>query len=124
MSTKLPTDDELARCADRFAALASEPRLRIVRLLLSVHPTGMVVGDIQEELGIPASTLSHHLEKLRHEGLVRTRREGNFLWHSADSAALRETLDFLYAECCTRSGAPAMAQERIPTGTGKRGREQ
>lgn len=124
MSAKPSTDAELTRCADRFAALAAEPRLRIVRLLLSEHPTGMVVGDIQEELGIPASTLSHHLEKLRHERLVRTRRERNFLWYSADSAALRETLGFLYAECCTRSGAPATAKGRIPTATGKRGRGQ
>jgi ArsR family transcriptional regulator len=103
MSSKHPTSADLTRYADRFAALGAEPRLRIVRLLLAAHPEGMVVGDIQSELGIPASTLSHHLEKLRHEGLVRVRRESNYLWYSADSDALRELLEFLYAECCTRS---------------------
>jgi ArsR family transcriptional regulator len=103
MSSKRPTSADLTCYADRFAALGAEPRLRIVRLLLAAHPEGMVVGDIQSELDIPASTLSHHLEKLRHEGLVRVRRESNYLWYSADSDALRELLEFLYAECCTRS---------------------
>ena len=100
-----PHDDQIARYADMMAALGTETRLRIVRLLLSAHPYGLVVGEIGSELDIPASTLSHHLEKLRNEGLVMVRREGPFLWHSADSAALREILTFLYAECCTRSQA-------------------
>jgi len=65
--------------ADRFAALGTEPRLRIVRLLLSAHPEGMVVGDIQSELDIPNSTLSHHLEKLKNEDLISVKREGTFL---------------------------------------------
>jgi ArsR family transcriptional regulator, arsenate/arsenite/antimonite-responsive transcriptional repressor len=95
----------VARSADRFSALGSEPRLQIVRLLLSAHPTGMVVGEIQEELDIPASTLSHHLEKLKQVGLVQVRRDGTFLWYSASTDALRELLGFLYEECCTRSRA-------------------
>jgi ArsR family transcriptional regulator, arsenate/arsenite/antimonite-responsive transcriptional repressor len=93
----------VTRCADRFAALGAEPRLQIVRLLLSAHPTGMVAGEIQEELGIPASTLSHHLEKLRQVGLIEVRRAGTFLWYSANTAALQEVLGFLYEECCTRN---------------------
>ena len=93
----------VTRCADRFSALGSEPRLQIVRLLLSAHPTGMVPGEIQEELGIPGSTLSHHLEKLRQVGLVDVRREGTFLWYKANTAALQEVLGFLYEECCTRN---------------------
>jgi DNA-binding transcriptional ArsR family regulator len=56
------------------------PRLEIVRLLLSAHPAGMVAGEVQEELEIPASTLSHHLEKLKQVGLVNVRRVGTFLW--------------------------------------------
>ncbi|MEP7117766.1 MAG: ArsR family transcriptional regulator, partial [Acidobacteriota bacterium] len=62
--------DDVARYADMFAALGTEPRLRIVRLLLEAHPEGLVVGEIQAETGITSSTLSHHLEKLRIEGLV------------------------------------------------------
>jgi DNA-binding transcriptional ArsR family regulator len=86
-----------------LAALGAEPRLRILRLLLSAHPTGLVAGDIQAELGIPASTLSHHLEKLKNENLVTVRRDGTFLWYRANTDILRELLTFLYAECCTRN---------------------
>ena len=57
------------------------------------------------ELGIPGSTLSHHLEKLKNEDLVSVRRDGTFLWYSANAAALQELLRFLYAECCTRNRA-------------------
>ncbi len=95
----------VTRSADRFSALGAEPRLQILRLLLAAHPSGLVAGEVQEELGIPASTLSHHLEKLKQVGLVSVRREGTFLWYSADTDALREVLNFLYEECCTRSRA-------------------
>lgn len=85
--------------------MGTEPRLRIMQLLLSAHPDGLVVGDIGTELEIPSSTLSHHLEKLKNEQLVTVRREGTFLWYSANSEALEELLGFLYAECCTRNKA-------------------
>jgi ArsR family transcriptional regulator len=99
------TIDHTARYADMFAAMGTDSRLRIVRLLLSAHPGGMVVGDLIAELGIPASTLSHHLDKLKNESLVRVRREGTYLWYSANEDALRDLLNFLYSECCTRSNA-------------------
>lgn len=76
-----------------------------MQLLLSAHPEGMVVGEIQEELGIPNSTLSHHLDKLRNEGLVGVKRESTFLRYTANTEALQEILQFLYAECCTRNNA-------------------
>jgi ArsR family transcriptional regulator len=99
-------DAELTtRYADMFSAMGTEPRLRIVRLLLSAHPEGLVVGDIGSELEIPSSTLSHHLDKLKNEDLVHVRREGTFLWYSANTEALQELLGFLYAECCTRNKA-------------------
>jgi ArsR family transcriptional regulator, arsenate/arsenite/antimonite-responsive transcriptional repressor len=104
----LPKKDDSAlitRCADMFSAMGAEPRLRIVRLLLSAHPEGLVVGEIAGELDIPASTLSHHLEKLKNEDLVRVRREGTFLWYSANTDALQDLLSFLYSECCTRNKA-------------------
>jgi ArsR family transcriptional regulator, arsenate/arsenite/antimonite-responsive transcriptional repressor len=93
----------VSRSADRFAALGAQPRLQIVRILLSAHPTGMVAGEIQEELEIPNSTLSHHLDKLRQVGLLDVRRAGTFLWYKANTAALQEVLGFLYEECCTRN---------------------
>lgn len=95
----------MARYADMFSAMGTEPRLRIMRLLLAAHPDGMVAGELGGELDIPASTLSHHLEKLRNEDLVTVRREGTFLWYSANAEALQELLGFLYAECCTRNKA-------------------
>jgi DNA-binding transcriptional ArsR family regulator len=88
-----------------FAAMGNDARLRIVQLLLSAHPDGMIVGDIQAEVAIPNSTLSHHLDKLKAEGLVAVQREGSFLRYSADTATLQELLKFLYAECCTRNKA-------------------
>jgi len=88
-----------------FSAMATEARLRIMQLLLSAHPEGLVVGEIQEELDIPNSTLSHHLDKLRNEGLVEVKRESTFLRYTADTEALQELLQFLYAECCTRNKA-------------------
>jgi DNA-binding transcriptional ArsR family regulator len=85
--------------------MGNEQRLRIMQLLLTAHPDGLVVSDIQSELEIPNSTLSHHLEKLRTEGLVDVRRQGTFLRYTANTSALQELLQFLYAECCTRSTA-------------------
>ena len=103
-STKRNTE-QVAKYADMLSAMGTEARLRIMQLLLSAHPEGLVVGEIQEELDIPNSTLSHHLDKLKSEGLVQVRRESTFLHYTANTEALRELLQFLYAECCTRNKA-------------------
>ncbi len=106
----MPTNDDsttIARFADMLTAMGTEPRLRILRMLLSAHPGGLVVGDIAAELKMAGSTLSHHLEKLKNERLVNVRREGTFLWYSVNTPALQELLGFLYAECCTRNKAIA-----------------
>ena len=97
--------EQVARYADMFSAMGTEARLRIMQLLLSAHPEGLVVGEIQEELDIPNSTLSHHLDKLKNEGLVQARRESTFLHYTANTETLQELLQFLYAECCTRNKA-------------------
>jgi DNA-binding transcriptional ArsR family regulator len=99
------TSERVVKYADMFSAMGTEARLRIMQLLLSAHPDGLVVGDIQAELDIPNSTLSHHLEKLKTEGLVQIERQGTFLRYTADTEALQELLRFLYAECCTRNKA-------------------
>jgi ArsR family transcriptional regulator, arsenate/arsenite/antimonite-responsive transcriptional repressor len=98
-------EKDLPRYADMLSAMGTEPRLRIMRLLLAAHPDGMVVGEIAGELDIPGSTLSHHLDKLRNEDLVTVRREGTFLRYAANAEALQQLLGFLYAECCTRNRA-------------------
>jgi DNA-binding transcriptional ArsR family regulator len=97
--------ERVAKYADMFSAVGTEPRLRIMQLLLSAHPEGLIVGDIQSELGIPSSTLSHHLEKLKSEDLVSVRRDSTFLWYTANTESLQELLGFLYSECCTRNKA-------------------
>ena len=98
-------EERIADYADMLAAMGSEARLRVMQLLLAAHPDGMVVGDIGAELGVTASTLSHHLDKLRQERLVRVQREGTFLRYTANTKALERLLGFLYAECCTRNKA-------------------
>jgi len=107
--TKAPSpsksSERVAKYADMFSAMGTEPRLRIMQLLLTAHPEGLVVSDIQGELEIPNSTLSHHLDKLKTEGLVEVKRESTFLRYTANTGALQELLQFLYAECCTRNKA-------------------
>lgn len=89
-------NEDTARYADIFAALGSEPRLEIMRLLFAAYPEGMTVGEIQEKLKIPNSTLSHHLEKLRIEGLVNSRKDKQFLLYSANAETMEDLLSFLY----------------------------
>lgn len=103
--TRAASSEQITKYADMFSAMGTEPRLRIMQLLLTAHPEGLVVGEIQEELEIPGSTLSHHLDKLRNEDLVRVQRESTFLRYTANTVALQELLQFLYAECCTRNQA-------------------
>lgn len=92
-----------AAIATAFAALGQPSRLRIVRLLLSAHPQGLPAGDIQKELGISASTLSHHLEKLRQVGIVVAQKDRQWIWYSVRAEALKHLIDFLFEECCTRN---------------------
>ena len=103
--TTRQSSEQVTKFADMFSAMGTEARLRIMQLLLTAHPDGLVVNEIQEELDIPNSTLSHHLDKLRNEGLVEVRRESTFMRYTANTDALKELLQFLYAECCTRNQA-------------------
>jgi DNA-binding transcriptional ArsR family regulator len=99
------SDEELARYADMLAAMGAEPRLRVLRLLLTAHPNGLAAGDISAELEITPSTLSHHLDRLKREHVVTVRRQGTFLWYAANTEAIEQLLKFLFAECCARPNA-------------------
>src|SRR5437879_12869002 len=101
--------------ADMFSAIGTQARLRIMQLLMKAHPDGLVVNEIQAELDIPGSTLSHHLDKLKIEGLINVRRESTFMRYTANAEALQELLQFLYAECCTRNQA-VKAEEIVQIG--------
>src|SRR5437773_11764135 len=92
------------RYAAMFAALGHEARVRIVGLVLAAHPDGLVAGEIQQELGIPASTLAAHLDALETAGLVAQRREGRFLRYSAAAGGVRGLLGVRAAVCCSRRG--------------------
>ena len=94
---------QISRFADMFSAMGTEARLRIMQLLMTAEPQGMIVSDIRSEIDIPNSTLSHHLDKLKNENLVTVRRDGTYLWYRANTKALKDLLGFLYAECCTRN---------------------
>ncbi|HAG79666.1 MAG TPA: transcriptional regulator [Cyanobacteria bacterium UBA12227] len=96
--------------AEIFAALGQVSRLQIVRLLLSAHPKGLPAGEIQQELKIPASTLSHHLDKLRQVGLLNMEKDKQWIWYSVQSEVLKYLLDFLFAECCTRNRVVAVEE--------------
>ena len=102
---KQPSPEEITRFADMLAAIGAEPRLRITQLLLTAHPEGMVAGEIQHELGIGASNLSHHLDKLKNEGVINVKREGSFLRYTANTEGLQDLLTFLFSECCARTKA-------------------
>lgn len=123
---------DFVKFADTLAALGAEPRLRIVYHLLRAHPTGMVAGEIQTTLGMQPSAVSHHLEKLKHEDLVRVRREGTFLRYTANPGVLEELLGFLFSQCCADSGVMKSAsvfplcqvQVAAPATTGRRPRKE
>ena len=100
---KNENDQTTARYADMFAVLGGEPRLRILRLLLTAHPDGIFAGEIEQQLGFTPSTLSHHLDKLRRQGIITMTREGTHLRYRASPEGLQELLAFLYSECCTRT---------------------
>ena len=96
---------DVGQYASMLAAMGTEPRLRIVRLLLASHPDGLMAGEIGTELDIAPSTLSHHLERLKREGIINVQREGTFLRYTASTRVLQDLLQFLFAECCTRNRA-------------------
>lgn len=104
-----PTPDD-ERYATMLAALGHPVRLTILRSLLRAHPDGLVVGDIQARVAIPASTLTHHLDALRHAGVVEAERESQWIRYRASVPVLRNLLAFLTTECCAETGVvPASA---------------
>jgi len=88
-----------------LAALAQESRLDVFRLLVQAGPAGLPAGQIAERLGVPANTLSFHLNQLRHAGLVTFRRESRSLIYAAEFGAMNALLEFLTENCC--QGTPA-----------------
>lgn len=93
-----------ARCLEK---LGHPTRLAIFRLLVRAGDEGLTVGDVQEHLGIPASTLSHHLAHLINVGLVHQEREGRVLHCRPDFAVMQALVAFLQEECCAGVEKPS-----------------
>jgi ArsR family transcriptional regulator, arsenate/arsenite/antimonite-responsive transcriptional repressor len=86
-----------------LGALAQESRLAIYRLLVKRGPDGYSPTDLAESIGIPAPTLSFHLKELQRAGLIGSRREGRFLYYSANYERMRGLIGFLTEKCCSLS---------------------
>lgn len=98
------SDDSLT--AARLRALGNAVRFSLYRMLVRAGEAGLAAGEVQARLGVPPSTLTHHLKTLEAAGLIRRRREGNLLRCVADFTVMQALVDRLAAECC------ADAQER------------
>ena len=86
--------------AKAMKELGHPTRLSIFKRLVRAGDTGLPVGVIQEELGVPGSTLSHHLSSLASAGLLSQHREGRTLFCVPDYEQLQGVIDFLQEECC------------------------
>jgi DNA-binding transcriptional ArsR family regulator len=90
-----------SQTARSLAALGHEARLAVYRLLVKAGPDGMPVGDIGAHMGLPASTLAHHLRALVDAGLVIQEKHGRTVFNRADYDQMRRTVEFLTSECCS-----------------------
>ncbi len=91
---------EILNAAELLAALGHESRLGIFRLLVEVGPDGLNASAIGEKLGMAPATLSFHLAHLSRAGLIRDRKEGRFIFYSANFETMDDLLAFLTANCC------------------------
>ncbi|WP_027859222.1 ArsR/SmtB family transcription factor [Marinobacterium jannaschii] len=91
---------ELENVAKALKELGHPTRLTVFKRLVRSGHQGMAVGEVQEQLGIPGSTLSHHLSSLASAGLISQRREGRTLYCVAEYQQLQGVIDFLVEECC------------------------
>ena len=102
---ELHSSPELQLVADAMEALGNETRLAVFTLLVPAGKGGLTVGDIQSRLGVPASTLSHHLSRLIQVDLVQQERQGRKLICRANYPAMDRVLAFLTRNCCAADGA-------------------
>ena len=96
----------LEEAAQGFAAVGSEPRLDVLLSLVRAGPVGLSVGEIQERVDLPASTLAHHLRFLAAAGLIEQEREGRVVRNRASFGRIESLADFLLRECCSESATP------------------
>ncbi|MCZ4273628.1 ArsR/SmtB family transcription factor [Maritalea porphyrae] len=105
---------EITQAAQAFAAMGSEPRLEVLMCLVRAGNKGLLVGDIQERTGIPASTLNHHLKFMTGAGIVRQEKEGRSIHNFAQLDQLEELAGFIINQCCADDrGSPANANDSV-----------
>jgi ArsR family transcriptional regulator len=92
---------KLKNAAIKLEALGNPTRLAIFRVLVKNGRQGSPVGQIRESLGIPASTLSHHISKLVNAGLLSQERDSRSLICTVDHANMDSLMEFLVNNCCT-----------------------
>jgi DNA-binding transcriptional ArsR family regulator len=98
---------KLDRHAVQLAALGHPVRLKALRFVVQAGAAGAPAGDIQSHVGLPPSTLSHHLKRLATAGLLRTRLEGTFHYYAVDYRSLKALTDYVWEDCCKRGDVPA-----------------
>ena len=86
--------------AEALESLGNEKRLAIYRQLVRAGPTGLPVGSLKDRVGIPGSTLSHHVAHLVGAGLISQNREGRVLRCTANFGTMQALVDYLVKECC------------------------
>lgn len=96
----------LEEAAQGFAAVGSEPRLEVLLSLVRAGPEGLSVGDVQERVDLPASTLAHHLRFLAAAGLIEQERQGRVVRNRAAFERIEALAAFLLKECCSESASP------------------
>ncbi|MEM9439823.1 MAG: helix-turn-helix domain-containing protein [Pseudomonadota bacterium] len=109
----------LEEAAQGFASIGSEPRLDVLLTLVRAGPTGLAVGEIQERVDLPASTLAHHLRFLAAAGLIEQEREGRVIRSRAAFERIERLADFLLRECCSEPAAAHPAQQDSGRSTSK-----
>jgi ArsR family transcriptional regulator len=101
----MPVPSKLERHAEQLSALGHPVRLAILRFVVQSGEGGAAAGEIQNQLDMPASTLSHHLKRLLDAGLLSSRSEGTFHYYAAEYPVLRALTDYLWEDCCKRGKA-------------------
>jgi ArsR family transcriptional regulator, arsenate/arsenite/antimonite-responsive transcriptional repressor len=91
-----------------LAALAQEHRLEVYRILVQAGPSGMAAGEVASAVGIPPNTLSFHLDRLRHAGLVMFERQGRSLIYAARYDTMNALIAYLTENCC--GGQPELCK--------------
>jgi DNA-binding transcriptional ArsR family regulator len=96
---------KLEDAANILAKIGNPTRLKIVRLLVRAGDDGLAVGKIQQALGIPGSTLTHHIAHLKSAGVIRQQRQQATLICTMEYGVLQELVAYLTEECCADQAA-------------------